>query len=176
MFTSLIITTVITALAIASPAPRALPSGDVTCGRNVYIPSPRFPRPSSGSSEFNSHAELPFSADSYPHEYFVESSEHIELFCSGSSFLEYPILPGGVAYSGGSPGADRVVFTTSGTYCVVITHTGAATEDGFMSCEVGRGTWSPLCLSNAVCCHRAIELRTWTSRLEDTQKLLDELF
>jgi hypothetical protein len=39
MFTSLIITTVIAALAIASPAPRALPSGDVTCGRNVYTVS-----------------------------------------------------------------------------------------------------------------------------------------
>ncbi|KAJ7305452.1 guanyl-specific ribonuclease C2 [Mycena albidolilacea] len=131
MFTSLIITTVIAALAIASPAPRALPSGDVTCGRNVYTVS----QVSAAVGGGFAHRNDPIGSGNYPHEYFVESSEHIELFCSGSSFLEYPILPGGVAYSGGSPGADRVVFTTSGTYCAVVTHTGAATEDGFTSCE-----------------------------------------
>ncbi|KAJ7733667.1 Ribonuclease/ribotoxin [Mycena metata] len=131
MFTSLIVTTVLAALAIANPAPRALPSGDVTCGSNVYTVSEVSAAVSGGVA----HRNDPIGSDSYPHGYFVESSEHITLFCSGSSFLEYPILPKGVAYSGGSPGADRVVFTTSGTYCAVVTHTGAATEDGFTACK-----------------------------------------
>jgi hypothetical protein len=30
---------------------------------------------------------------------------------------QYPILSGGKTYTGGSPGADRVVFNTAGTYC-----------------------------------------------------------
>ncbi|KAJ7495428.1 hypothetical protein FB451DRAFT_1387458 [Mycena latifolia] len=37
--------------------------------------------------------------------------------------------------SGGSPGADRVIFNTAGTYCAVVTHTGASETNGFVSCE-----------------------------------------
>ncbi|KAJ3735273.1 Ribonuclease/ribotoxin [Lentinula guzmanii] len=52
----------------------------------------------------------------------------------GSTWYEYPILKGGTAYSGGDPGADRIVFNPSGTYCAVITHTGAS-DDDFLACK-----------------------------------------
>jgi hypothetical protein len=41
----------------------------------------------------------------------------------------------GKLYTGSSPGADRVVFNGSGTYCAVITHTGASDYDGFVACK-----------------------------------------
>lgn len=31
--------------------------------------------------------------------------------------VQFPIMSNGAIYSGGSPGADRVIFNTSGTYC-----------------------------------------------------------
>jgi hypothetical protein len=35
-----------------------------------------------------------------------------------------------------SPGADRVIYTTSnGDYCASVTHTGAASYDGFVQCD-----------------------------------------
>ncbi|KAJ7760640.1 guanyl-specific ribonuclease C2 [Mycena maculata] len=130
MFTrSLIIVSVLAALALATPTRRALPSGDVTCGSNVYTVS----EVSSAVSSGFAHVNDPIGSDSYPHQFFDD--EKLDLFCSGSTWLEYPILPGSKAYSGGSPGADRLVFNTGGTYCAVITHTGASSENGFVSCK-----------------------------------------
>lgn len=37
-------------------------------------------------------------------------------------------------YTGGSPGADRVVFNTNGEYAGAITHTGASGND-FVGCS-----------------------------------------
>ncbi|KAJ7814962.1 hypothetical protein B0H14DRAFT_3746730 [Mycena olivaceomarginata] len=43
--------------------------------------------------------------------------------CSGSRLFEYPLIAGR-AYSGGDPGPDRVVFSATGSYCTVMTHSG----------------------------------------------------
>ncbi|KAF7341168.1 Guanyl-specific ribonuclease C2 [Mycena venus] len=126
---SLVIAAILATLALASPTERALPSGNVECGSNTYTVSQVSAAVSGGFSHVNS----PLGSDSYPHQFFDD--EGLDLFCSGSTWLEYPILPGGKAYAGGSPGADRVVFNTAGTYCAVITHTGASSEDGFVSCR-----------------------------------------
>ncbi|KAJ7184480.1 guanyl-specific ribonuclease C2 [Mycena filopes] len=131
MFASrtLLIASVLAALALAIPTRRALPSGNVTCGSNVYTVA----QVSAAVSGGFSHRNSPIGSDSYPHQFFDD--EGLELFCSGSSWLEYPILTGGRAYAGGSPGADRVIFNTAGTYCAVATHTGASEENGFVSCR-----------------------------------------
>jgi hypothetical protein len=72
-------------------------------------------------------------SDQYPHTY--RDDEKLSMYCSGSSWYEvrnfllpctdsiinpwsqFPILSGGSLYTGGSPGADRVIFNPSGTYC-----------------------------------------------------------
>ncbi|KAJ7615894.1 guanyl-specific ribonuclease C2, partial [Roridomyces roridus] len=129
---TLLLVPVLAALVAAGPAsftPRALPSGNVECGSNTYTVS----QVSAATSAGFSHVNSPLGSDSYPHQF--RDDEGLKLFCSGSSWLEYPILAGGKTYTGGSPGADRVVFNTAGTYCAVITHTGAAEEDGFVSCQ-----------------------------------------
>ncbi|KAJ7052117.1 guanyl-specific ribonuclease C2 [Mycena amicta] len=124
LFLALVATTFASPLDIE---PLALPSGDVTCGRNVYTVA----QVSSATNAGFARRSSPIGSDSYPHQFF--NDEGLRLFCSGSSWLEWPIIEGGT-YSGGSPGADRVVFNTAGTYCAVITHTGASSTNGFVSC------------------------------------------
>ncbi|KAF8632998.1 hypothetical protein AX15_001595 [Amanita polypyramis BW_CC] len=72
-------------------------------------------------------------AGNYPHQY-----NDFEGFsfpnCTGT-FFEYPILTGGVLYNGGSPGADRVIYDTSGDFCACLTHTGAPMTNGFLECS-----------------------------------------
>jgi hypothetical protein len=48
-------------------------------------------------------------------------------------YQEYPVMSSFVAYNGGSPGADRVVFNTKGLLAGVVTHTGASGND-FVQC------------------------------------------
>lgn len=37
--------------------------------------------------------------------------------CPGSTYYEYPILDDGDLYSGGDPGADRVIYDNDGNFC-----------------------------------------------------------
>jgi ribonuclease len=74
-------------------------------------------------------------SDSYPHQY--NDYEGFSFSCTGP-FLEFPIQTSGT-YSGGSPGADRVVIgsissdDSSAQYCAVITHDGQS-GNGFGEC------------------------------------------
>ncbi|KAN0117063.1 guanyl-specific ribonuclease F1 [Hyaloscypha variabilis] len=69
--------------------------------------------------------------DSYPHQY--KDYEGFSFTCS-APYLEFPIETSGV-YSGGSPGADRVVIgsissdESTAEYCAVITHDGQSGND-----------------------------------------------
>ncbi|EJD07848.1 ustilago Sphaerogena ribonuclease U2 complexed with adenosine 2'-Monophosphate [Fomitiporia mediterranea MF3/22] len=120
-----------------SAAFAALPSGTVTCGDNRYSVSAITAAINAGVRDMES-GNFP---DDYPHQYYDEPSEHITLWCSGNGpWYEFPIMPDGSIYTSTSshyvsPGTDRVVFTESGTYCAVVTHTGAASYDGFVACE-----------------------------------------
>lgn len=74
--------------------------------------------------------------DKYPHQY--NDYEGFEFECS-APYLEFPIEQGGT-YSGGSPGANRVVIGTvssddsSAQYCAVITHDGES-NNNFAECS-----------------------------------------
>ncbi|KAM0796147.1 guanyl-specific ribonuclease T1 [Usnea florida] len=68
--------------------------------------------------------------DAYPHQY--EDYEGFS-FADPGPYYEFPILSDEEVYTGGSPGADRVIFTGDGTYEGVITHTGASGND-FLQC------------------------------------------
>ncbi|KAJ7124528.1 Ribonuclease/ribotoxin [Mycena epipterygia] len=109
-------------------ATRAWPSGSVTCGSTTHTLSAVMAATSAGFAHKNS----PLGSNSYPHA--EENYEDLKFWCTGkTSFLEFPILTSGT-YSGGDPGADRVVFSSDdGTYCAVVTHTGASGDD-FVSC------------------------------------------
>jgi hypothetical protein len=74
--------------------------------------------------------------DAYPHQY--NDYEGFSFSCS-APYLEFPIFSGST-YSGGSPGADRVVIgsisgdDSSAQYCAVITHDGESNND-FAECS-----------------------------------------
>lgn len=71
-------------------------------------------------------------ADAYPHQY--HDYEGFSFGCSGSTYYEYPIVSGSI-YTGGSPGADRVIYDNNGSFCACLTHTGASTTNGFVECS-----------------------------------------
>lgn len=66
----------------------------------------------------------------YPHQY--HNYESFDFPVSGT-YYEFPILKSGSVYSGGSPGADRVVFTGNNDLAGLITHTGAS-GNNFVEC------------------------------------------
>ncbi|KAF8349719.1 Ribonuclease/ribotoxin, partial [Amanita rubescens] len=65
---------------------------------------------------------------------FVNGFQGFTFSCPGSTYYEYPILADGDLYSGGSPGADRVIYDNDGNFCACLIHTGASTYDGFVEC------------------------------------------
>jgi len=75
-------------------------------------------------------------SDDYPHQY--KDYEGFDFPVDGP-WYEFPILSSGEVYSGGSPGADRVVFNGTGDLAGVITHTGAS-DDDFLQCVAGDGS------------------------------------
>ncbi|RDB29527.1 Guanyl-specific ribonuclease Po1 [Hypsizygus marmoreus] len=68
----------------------------------------------------------------YPHQYHNYEGFSFPM-CSGT-FYEYPLKTGS-AWSGGSPGADRVIYDQTGDVCSCLTHTGAPTTNGFVECK-----------------------------------------
>ncbi|KZP08650.1 Ribonuclease/ribotoxin [Athelia psychrophila] len=134
---ALIVLVAATSLALGSALPRALPSGSTTCGSNSYTASELTTAINGGVKYLNDNNLQ----DDYPHQYYTEASEHITLKCTESSpWYEYPLVPGGGVYTSTSsdytsPGTDRVIFTGSGVYCATVTHTGAASYDGFVACK-----------------------------------------
>ncbi|KAI0690272.1 Ribonuclease/ribotoxin [Cytidiella melzeri] len=138
MFKQIAVALVLTSATMAaSIAGRSLPTGTVTCGSNKYTASELTAAINAGLKDMDS-GDLP---DDYPHQYYSEASEDITLWCSGDGpWYEFPLVPGGSIYTSSSsdyvsPGTDRVIFTESGTYCAVVTHTGAASYDGFVACK-----------------------------------------
>ncbi|KAF8299649.1 Ribonuclease/ribotoxin [Clavulina sp. PMI_390] len=123
--------------AVAGVVPSKRQSNDVTCGSNEYTPDALDAAISAGLDDLNS-GNLP---DNYPHQYYDEPSEGITLSCDSSGpWYEFPLMPDGSIYTSSSddyqsPGTDRVIFTDDGTYCATVTHTGAATYDGFVACD-----------------------------------------
>ncbi|KAI3337006.1 ribonuclease-domain-containing protein [Xylariaceae sp. AK1471] len=67
----------------------------------------------------------------YPHQY--NDYEGFD-FPDAGPWYEFPILSSYDAYTGGSPGADRVVFNGAGKFQDALTHTGASGND-FVECK-----------------------------------------
>ncbi|KAL4885592.1 Ribonuclease/ribotoxin [Aspergillus karnatakaensis] len=112
--------------AIAAPALEARQSCAYTCGSVCYTSS----AVSAAASEGYDFVSAGDDVNNYPHVY--NNYEGFD-FPVSPTYYEFPILSSGRIYSGGSPGADRVVFNENGQLAGVTTHTGAS-GNNFVSC------------------------------------------
>ncbi|KAH9841199.1 guanyl-specific ribonuclease F1 [Teratosphaeria destructans] len=99
-----------------------------TCGNNYYTTDQVSDALNRGYNYYQEGEQV--GDDDYPHTY--NNYEGFDFPVSGP-YQEFPIEESGV-YTGGSPGADRVVFNTDGEYAGAITHTGASGND-FVGCS-----------------------------------------
>lgn len=112
----------------AAAVPLAAATCEYTCGSNCYSSSAISAAVSKGYSLYQDDDTL--GSDKYPHQY--KDYEGFD-FPTDGPWYEFPILSSGSVYAGGSPGADRVIFDSQGTFDSVITHTGASGDD-FVAC------------------------------------------
>lgn len=98
-----------------------------TCGSTCYYQSDLDAAVSQGYQLYQDGDE----DGDYPHTY--NNYEGFDFPVSGP-YQEYPVLSDYQVYTGGSPGPDRVIFNTEGTYAGTITHTGASGDD-FVACQ-----------------------------------------
>ncbi|KAH6607128.1 hypothetical protein Trco_003441 [Trichoderma cornu-damae] len=98
-----------------------------TCGSVCYWQSDIDAALAKGYSLYQSGDD----EDSYPHQYNDYEGFN---FPTSSPWYEFPILSSFKVYTGGSPGADRVIFDSKGNFDSVITHTGAS-GDNFVACK-----------------------------------------
>ncbi|CZT20719.1 related to Guanyl-specific ribonuclease F1 [Ramularia collo-cygni] len=100
-----------------------------TCGSTSYTASQVSAAVSKGYGYYRNNQQV--GSNNYPHTY--NNYEGFNFRVSGP-YQEFPLLRSGT-YSGGSPGADRVVFNTAGQYGGAITHTGASSSNAFVGCS-----------------------------------------
>ncbi|KAI3482385.1 hypothetical protein L1887_54940 [Cichorium endivia] len=118
-------------LAFAGLAAACTPPSTTNCGGNVYSSDDINTAIQAGLDDAAS-GDRP---DNYPHSYYVEASEGIELCCSSSGpYSEFPLVYNGPYYSSSdsyvSPGPDRVLYATdSGEYCATVTYVSNLSRD-----------------------------------------------
>ncbi|KJR89908.1 ribonuclease T1 [Sporothrix schenckii 1099-18] len=100
-----------------------------TCGSVCYWQEDIDAALAKGYSLYQSGKTL--GSDKYPHQY--NDYEGFS-FPTSAPWYEFPILSSFQVYSGGSPGADRVIFDSNGNFDSLITHTGAS-GDNFVACK-----------------------------------------
>ncbi|KAL5120028.1 hypothetical protein ACEQ8H_002126 [Pleosporales sp. CAS-2024a] len=100
----------------------------ITCGSTCYTSAQVTAARQQGYSYYQQSQQV--GSDDYPHTY--NNYEGFTFLVSGP-YQEFPIKTSGV-YTGGSPGADRVVFNSKGQRAGEITHTGAS-GNNFVACS-----------------------------------------
>ncbi|KAF2264849.1 guanyl-specific ribonuclease F1 [Lojkania enalia] len=103
-------------------------SGSITCGSTTYTSSQVTGARNSGYNYVKQGGTA--GGSSYPHTY--NNYEGFDFLVSGP-YYEFPLLKSG-AYTGGSPGPDRVIFNGNGQRAGEITHTGAS-GNSFVGCS-----------------------------------------
>ncbi|KAL4984023.1 Ribonuclease/ribotoxin [Aspergillus falconensis] len=115
-----------TSLTLALPTEVQTRDCAYTCGSVCYSSS----AVSAAAQEGYSLEQSGDDVNNYPHVY--NNYEGFD-FSVDPTYYEFPIMSSGKIYSGGSPGADRVIFNEDGEIAGVITHTGAS-GNNFVSC------------------------------------------
>ncbi|KAM0697803.1 hypothetical protein Q7P36_002657 [Cladosporium allicinum] len=128
MYTSIFAVLALAASTIAAPAPIEKRQGAVTCGSTSYSASQVSAAVSQGCKYLKANQQV--GSNNYPHRY--NNYEGFD-FRVAAPWQEFPISRSGV-YTGGSPGADRVVFNSNCGYAGSITHTGAS-GNNFVGCS-----------------------------------------
>ncbi|KAF2027489.1 ribonuclease-domain-containing protein [Setomelanomma holmii] len=100
----------------------------VTCGSVCYTSAQATAARNAGYSYYSQGTEA--GSSTYPHTY--NNYEGFDFLVSGP-YQEFPLKTSGT-YTGGSPGADRVIFNTKGQRAGEITHTGAS-GNNFVACS-----------------------------------------
>ncbi|RMZ71170.1 guanyl-specific ribonuclease f1 [Pyrenophora seminiperda CCB06] len=99
-----------------------------TCGSVCYTQAQVNTALKAGVNYYNNNDEA--GSSTYPHQY--NNYEGFDFPVNGP-YQEFPLKKSG-AYTGGSPGADRVIFNTQGQLAGEITHTGAS-GNNFVACN-----------------------------------------
>ncbi|KAF2214170.1 hypothetical protein CERZMDRAFT_105638 [Cercospora zeae-maydis SCOH1-5] len=117
------------ATAISAPADLIARQSATNCGGVSYSAGAVRAALNQGYNYYSNGQQV--GSNDYPHTY-----NNFEGFSFGVSgpYQEFPLLSNGNVYTGGSPGADRVVFNTRGQYAGAITHTGAS-GNNFVGCS-----------------------------------------
>ncbi|CCC10145.1 hypothetical protein SMACR_02723 [Sordaria macrospora] len=100
-----------------------------TCGTVCYTSSAVTAALNKGYGYYKAGTTV--GSNSYPHQY--NNYEGFS-FPTAKPWYEFPILSSGSVYTGGSPGADRVIFDSKGNLDMLITHTGAS-GNNFVACK-----------------------------------------
>ncbi|KAH9907561.1 Ribonuclease/ribotoxin [Xylariomycetidae sp. FL2044] len=114
------------AVVTAAPAPVVEERAATTCGSTYYTAT----QVNQAAQKACSYYQAGSTASDYPHTY--NNYEGFDFSVSGP-YLEFPMLSSGV-FTGGSPGADRVIINTSCKLAGAITHTGAS-GNNFVGCS-----------------------------------------
>ncbi|KAK3990913.1 Ribonuclease/ribotoxin [Cladorrhinum sp. PSN332] len=105
----------------------------ISCGSKTYTKQQVDDATAEGCRLFASNQQI--GNNKYPHRF--NNFENL-VFATSGPYQEFPIVSNG-NYSGGSPGADRIVFNPNYqggcVYVGSMTHTGAATNNGFVTCS-----------------------------------------
>ncbi|KAK4226618.1 Ribonuclease/ribotoxin [Podospora fimiseda] len=105
----------------------------LSCGSKTYTKQQVDDAVAEGCKLFSNNQQV--GRQNYPHKF--NNFENL-VFATSGPYQEFPIISNGV-FTGGSPGADRVVFTPNYqgqcVYVGAMTHTGAPTNNGFVSCS-----------------------------------------
>jgi len=100
----------------------------VQCGSTCYTSAQASTARSAGFKYYQQGDEA--GSTTYPHTY--NNYEGFDFLVAGP-YQEFPLKTSG-AFTGGSPGADRVIFNTAGQRAGEITHTGAS-GNNFVACS-----------------------------------------
>ncbi|KAH8669729.1 guanyl-specific ribonuclease F1 [Tricladium varicosporioides] len=125
---------VILPLTLLLSASTALPTLEeraaATCGTVSYTAA----QVNAASQKACSYVQAGTTAGSstYPHTY--NNYEGFSFGGVAGPYKEFPILASGALYTGGSPGADRVIINTACKQAGTITHTGAS-GNNFVACS-----------------------------------------
>ncbi|KAK7424482.1 hypothetical protein QQX98_000447 [Neonectria punicea] len=115
-------------LGVAVASPIEARQSATTCGSTSYTAAQVRAAANAACSHYQQGTTA--GSSTYPHTF--NNREGFD-FLVGGTYQEFPILRSGV-YTGGSPGADRVVINTACAYAGAITHTGAS-GNNFVGCS-----------------------------------------
>ncbi|KAK2609084.1 hypothetical protein QQS21_002311 [Conoideocrella luteorostrata] len=114
-------------------------SNTATCGNTVYKSDALDKAADASCSMVKKGTSV--GTNRYPHQY--KNLEKFKLSGLTGPFYEFPILSNGQVYSGGSPGADRIITTQDCKQAGVLTHQGAS-GNAFRECSVKTSAAAPV--------------------------------